>query len=190
MGRRSNPVLLSVLFGGAILFAIGLGWKLANRSAEPMGVATNGSGYEAPALEKRAIHLYFGDDQGQYLTAEQRVVDRPADAVTFGRQVLSELMAGPTQGGSPTLPKGAALRAFYILSNGIAYVDFKAGSFDNHPGGVSAELLSIYSIVNSLVLNVEEIRTVKILIGGQETATLAGHVDMSHPFKADMLWVR
>ena len=190
MGRRSNPVLLSVLFGGAILVAIGLGWKLASRSAEQMGDATHGSGYEAPTLEKRAIHLYFGDDQGRYLTAEQRVVDRSTDAVTFGRQVLTELMAGPTQGASPTLPKDAALRAFYILGNGIAYVDFESGSFGSHPGGVAAEMLSIYSIVNSLVLNVEEIRTVRILIGGQETATLAGHVDMSHPFKADMLWVR
>jgi spore germination protein GerM len=176
--------------GGMIFIAIGLGWMLADRSAEQPGEGPNGSGYKAPVLEKRAIHLYFGDDQGRYLTAEQQIVDRSADAVDFGRHVLTALLAGPTQGASPTLPKDAALRAFYMLNNGVAYVDFESGSFDHHPGGVETELLSIYSIVNSLVLNVEEIRTVKILIGGQETATLAGHVNMSRPFKADMLWVR
>ena len=51
-------------------------------------------------------------------------------------------------------------------------------------------MLTIYSIVNTLVLNMEEIRWVKLLIGGQEAATLAGHVDLSHLFNADMLWVR
>ena len=190
MGRKSHPVLFSVLFGSALLIAVGLGWMLANRSAEQLSDAPNGSGYGAPAFEKREIHLYFGDDQGRYLRAEQRIVDRPADAVAFGRQVLAALLSGPQQGASQTVPKGAVLRAFHILSNGVAYVDFESGSFDNHPGGVATELISIYSIVNSLVLNVEEIRAVKILIGGQEAATLAGHVDMSHPFKADMLWVR
>jgi spore germination protein GerM len=190
MKRRSHPVVTAVLFTGAIFIAIGLGWMLADRSAVKPGETPNGSGYKARILDKRAIHLYFGDDQGRYLTAEQQIVDRSADGVDFGRQVLTALMAGPTKGLSPTLPKAAALRAFYILNNGVAYVDFESGSFDNHPGGVETELLSIYSIVNSLVLNVEEIRTVKILIGGQETATLAGHVDMRHPFKADILWVR
>ncbi|MGD8834477.1 MAG: GerMN domain-containing protein [Desulfobacteraceae bacterium] len=190
MGRRWHAILLSTLFGSAILIAVGLGWMLANRSGEQLGDVPSGPGYGPRAVEKSEIHLYFGDDQGRYLTAEQRIVDRPGDAVAFGRQILAVLLAGPKQGASRTLPKGAALRAFHILSNGVAYVDFESGSFDDHPKGVATELLSIYSIVNSLVLNVEEIRTVKFLIGGQEAATLAGHVDMSHPFKADMLWVR
>jgi hypothetical protein len=50
--------------------------------------------------------------------------------------------------------------------------------------------MTIYSIVDTLVLNLEQVRQVKFLIGGQEAATLAGHVDLSRPFKADMLWIR
>lgn len=190
MGRRSHPILLFTLFCSAIAVAAVIGWYLADRSEEVTEIASNDLNDAAPVLEKREIHLYFGDLQGRYLTAEQRIVEQPADDVAFGRHILAVLLEGPKQGTSRTLPPDADLRAFYISSEGTAYVDFKAGSFDNHPGGVDTELLSIYSIVNTLVLNVEKIRSVKLLIGGQEAATLAGHVDLSHPIKADMLWVR
>lgn len=190
MGRRLHPALYLALFGSAILIAVGAGWFFAQQTTEQSNGELSTTRYEAPSFEKLEVHLYFGDGQGRYLTAEQRVVDRPADAVAFGRRILSALLEGPKQGATPTLPRGVGLRALYIIADGTAYVDFVNGSFDNHPGGVACELLSIYSIVNTLVLNVEEIRRVKILIGGQEAATLAGHVDLSHPFKADMLWVR
>lgn len=190
MGKRSHMFLFVALFAGAILVAVGVGWFAANKVSRTLDSGSNGPGYNPPVLEKRQIHLYFGDQQGQYLKAEQEVIDQPADAATFGRRILEALLEGPGKGTTPTLPEGASLRAFHILGEGVAYVDFSTGSFDGHPGGVESELLSIYSIVNTLVLNVEEIRSVKFLIGGKEAATLAGHVDLSSPFKADMLWVR
>ena len=52
------------------------------------------------------------------------------------------------------------------------------------------ERLSIYSIVNSLILNVSEIQMVKILINGKDALTLAGHIDLRFPLKADMLLIR
>ncbi len=190
MGRRLHPVLFFAFFCGAMAVAVSLGWFLANRSTQEFEHEAGSSGNVVHQLEKRQIHLYFGGRQGRYLTAEQRIVDQPADAVAYGRRILAALLEGPKKGASMTLPREVVLRAFYIVNDGVAYVDFESGSFDSHPGGVEAELLSIYSIVNTLVLNVEEIRSVKLLIGGQETATLAGHVDLSRPFKADMLWVR
>jgi hypothetical protein len=44
--------------------------------------------------------------------------------------------------------------------------------------------------VNSLILNIPEIETVRILVEGKEEATLAGHVDLRFPFQANMLFVR
>jgi hypothetical protein len=78
----------------------------------------------------------------------------------------------------------------FITPAEVAYLDFAAGSFSNHPGGAGAELLSIYSIVNTLVLNVDGIRSVKFLIGGRESVTLAGHSDLRFPFEVDMMWIR
>jgi hypothetical protein len=61
---------------------------------------------------------------------------------------------------------------------------------EKHPGGSRSELMTIYTIVNSLILNIPEIDAVKILIEGCESMTLAGHIDTRFPFKANMLLIR
>jgi spore germination protein GerM len=89
-----------------------------------------------------------------------------------------------------TLPEGTTLNAFYVTRDGIAYVDLSDKISQAQPGGVKSELFIIYSIVNSLILNIPEIDRVKILIGGRDTMTLAGHIDLRFPFKANMLMIR
>ena len=89
-----------------------------------------------------------------------------------------------------TIPAGTTLKAFYITRDGTAYVDLSEAIRDGHPGGVKSELFTIYSIVNSLTLNIPEIDAVKILIGGKEAMTLSGHIDGRFPFKANMLLIR
>jgi len=190
MGHRSRPTFYLVLIGSAIFVAVGMGGYLVHRSPEPNETAFTAPDNAPSAYEKREIYLYFGDGQGKYLKAESRVVDQPADAVAFCRRILSALFSGPRQSGISVLPQGVEIRALHITGDGIAFVDFETEAFDSHPGGVESELLSIYSIVNTLVLNVDDVRTVKFLIGGKEAATLAGHVDLSYPFEADILRVR
>ena len=174
----------------AIAFAVVAGWGIAKYTSEaaPDQVALPLKIAQTPG--KRMVHLYFGDGNGRYLVAEQRIMDQPADDVAFGRRLVEALIQGPQKGGSRTLPPDALLNAIYVTSGGTAFLDFGLDSFADHPGGVSAELLSIYSIVNTLVMNVDSIRSVKFLIGGREAATLAGHVDLQDLFEADMLWVR
>ena len=45
-------------------------------------------------------------------------------------------------------------------------------------------------MVNSLVLNVPQIDRVQLLIDGNQAPTLAGHIDLQIPVKADMLLIR
>ncbi len=190
MGRGSRPSVYLVLIGSAIVVAVAIGGYLAHRSLQRPETAYTAS-ENAPAIsEKQEIYLYFGDSRGEYLKAEPRTVDLPADPVALSRRLLTALFSGPRLGGIPVLPKEIEIRALHIMGDGIAYVDFEPESFESHPGGVESELLSIYSIVNTLVLNVDGVRSVKFLIGGKEAATLAGHVDLSHPFEADILRVR
>jgi hypothetical protein len=56
----------------------------------------------------------------------------------------------------------------------------------NHPGGILNEQATIYSIVNSLAYNLPEIQQVKILIGGVEKETLAGHCLLLLPLQMDL----
>ena len=191
ISRSSRKSALTFLvFGAALMIAVLAGWYFAKHAPEtnPLGVAVPDRVNGPPV--KSMVHLYFGDAQGLHLVAEQRIVEKPADGAAFGQRLVEALIQGPTQGASRTLPADARLDAIYTTPAGVFYVDFAAGSFSNHPGGVGAELLSIYSIVNTLVLNVDGIRSVKFLIGGREAVTLVGHAALQSPFEVDMLWVR
>jgi hypothetical protein len=65
-------------------------------------------------------------------------------------------------GGPERFPEGSSLR-------------------DEHPGGAWTEVLAVYSLVNTLVENFSDVKQVQILIDGNESETLAGHVDISRP---------
>ena len=75
------------------------------------------------------------------------------------------------------------LRQLYIDGQGTAYVDFSRDLQTKHPGGSGGELLTIYSIVDTLTTNFDQIHQVKILVEGSEVLTLAGHIDTRHPFR-------
>jgi spore germination protein GerM len=73
------------------------------------------------------------------------------------------------------------LRSISITRDGIARVDFSASLTREHPGGTSSEMLTVYSIVNTLAFNIDDIHRVQIVIEGQTIDTLAGHMDCRQP---------
>lgn len=136
------------------------------------------------------VHLYFADRDALFLIAEGRQVKNQEDPVALGRQIVEGLLKGPQKALARTMPVGVALKAFYLAPNHVAVVDLSGEIKENHSGGAKSELLTIYSLVNSLILNIPEIEAVKLLIDGREASTLAGHIDLRSPFKANMLLVR
>lgn len=152
----------------------------------------------SPAISKQGsqpqnasvAHLYFGDKDNLFLISEERIVRHSEDPTHFSRKIIEALIKGPTQGLARTIPIDTTLRALYITAEGVCYVDLSAAVRENYPGGAETELLTIYSIVNSLILNIPEIQAVKILIEGQESMTLAGHIDIQKPVSANMLLIR
>ena len=141
----------------------------------------------ALSLKKIKINLYFSNSE--FLTAEERIVLSADDPAVFGRVIILELLQGPRTGLKKVMPHDTAIRALYIADN-TAYVDFNTAIKEHHPGSIIGELTTIYAIVNSLILNVPEIKAVKILINGAETETLAGHIDLRSAFGPNMLMIR
>ena len=135
-------------------------------------------------------HLYFSDQDNQFLIAEERSLKHPENPALFAKRIVEALIKGPQLGLVRTIPKRTKIRAIYVTQDGICYVDLNSTIADQHPGGIKSELLTVYSIVNSVVLNVPEVEAVKILINGSESKTLAGHVDLQVPVKANMLLIR
>lgn len=174
-----------------LLLVVAIAIAFSMRSASTHRTDTEGHLVRRPvtAREKQAVYLYFADPKDRHLSAENRVLtlgETPADSA---RLVLEALLQGPAGDRISPIPEGTRIRAVY-LNGSTAIVDISPEIRDHHPGGSQAELHTIYAVVNSLVLNIPEVRSVKLLIGGKEADTLAGHIDLRFPLTANMLIVR
>lgn len=128
------------------------------------------------------IYLYFLDISSDRLKSEMRSINQAMSTVDQAKLTLTELVKGSTTGLKSTIPEGTVLLELFIDEKGCAYASFSYPLSQNHPGGITAELITIGSIVQTLASNFpEEIQKVQILIGNKEAKTLAGHIDISKP---------
>ncbi len=188
--RHNRTILaaIGILFiGGAVC----LSFQDASAQRAQLNREDSVSRPAGPTQSKRsAAHLYFADRDNYYLMSEQRVVSHSGDSVDNARSIVEALIKGPQTSLVRTIAADTELRAIYIIPDGVCYVDLSQAVGKDHPGGCNSELLTIYSVVNSLILNVPEIKRVKLLIDGKEVQTLAGHIDLVFPLEANMLLIR
>ena len=152
--------------------------KIRHSLDEPL---QEGDDVSQESLRTRSITLYFLSKDDNYLHSEKReIVDHPS-VVRQAIQSVEELLKGSQQGLLSPLPEGTELREFFITKRGVAYVDFSGDIRDEHLSGTSAELGTVFSVVNTLTYNFKSIKKVFILIDGSEKETLAGHIDLSQP---------
>jgi len=139
-----------------------------------------------PTEEMVEVNLYFSDSQAMYLVPEKRKIPQTPSLV---RQAVIELIKGPENSDLyPTIPEGTQVNEVYIADD-IAYIDLSEEIFKNHPGGSSGELMTVYSIVNTLT-EIPPVRGVQILVEGNETKSLVGHIDISMPLLRDENWIK
>ena len=132
-------------------------------------------------VERREVLLYFSDSEGGYLIGEKRKILKRNGAKEEAKETIIELIKGPKGKLIPTLPPRTELLTLEISDAGLAKVNFNPALSRDHPGGSSAEMMTVYSIVNSLSLNFPQIKRVQILIDGKPIATLVGHLSLEQP---------
>ncbi len=137
-----------------------------------------------PELLPRDVELFFADSQGTYLVSEGRQIAGCEDDRECIISLLSELVKGSQAGHQPVLPTQARILSVE-LENDLVRVDFTRQLVDQHPGGSLSELLTVYSLTNSLVGNFSYLRQVQILVEGEPLQTLKGHVRIDQPIYAD-----
>ena len=115
------------------------------------------------------------------VSLEATTIELPlsADPVERSKQLLVALIANAPSASQRTLPPDALLLAFYLQPDGTGVADFSDALSAETPSGIQSEQLAVDSIVRTLGANVTKIRQLKILIHGQDTDTLAGHLDLS-----------
>jgi spore germination protein GerM len=105
------------------------------------------------------------------------------DAQEEAKEVIDELIKGPKGKLIRTLPPRTRLLALRIDDEGVAKVNFDRALSKDHPGGSSAEIMTVYSIVNSLTLNFPQIKKVQILIEGRRE-NITGHLVLDRPISS------
>jgi germination protein M len=171
--------LVAVLLVLAIVFFRSGGEeKIKHYLDDPLQEKTN---LTDEPLQTRSITLYFLSEDDNYLHAEKReIIDHPS-VVHQAIQTIEELLKGSKNGLLSPIPVDTELREFFITKRGVAYVDFSGEIRDEHLSGTSAEMGTVFAVVNTLTYNFKTIKKVFILIDGSEKETLAGHVDLSRP---------
>lgn len=143
---------------------------------------------ESTSPTEREIVLFFPGSSDELLHGQKRTVLPIGAPEDRAKQCLEELIRGPNPPLLAALPDGVRLRQIYLLADGTAFVDF-SGELLAHRGGSLGELQTIYAVVDTLVANVREIRSVGFLVDGRPRETLAGHVDLERPLTADYQYV-
>jgi len=134
--------------------------------------------------EKREVLLYFSDFEEEYLVGEKREILKRDEVDEEAKEAIIELIKGPKGKLVHTLPPRTKLLTLRVNDKGVAEINFNKALSKDHPGGSSAEMMSIYSIVNSLTLNFPQIKKVQILIEGKTGETITGHLSLDQPISS------
>jgi len=130
---------------------------------------------------KREVTLYFSDQEAEYLIGEKREIRKKDEVEEEVQEVIRELIKGPKGRLLPTLPSQTELLSLQLDDKGIARVNFSRALSKDHPGGSSAELMTVYSVVNTLIINFPVIKRVQFLVEGKEIESITGHLSLSRP---------
>ncbi len=129
--------------------------------------------------------LYFPAlNEGKIIAETRSLTWAQADADRV-RQVVLALAEGSHQGYGRVLPASTTVRAVFLSADGTAYVDLANDILNDFTPGIQSETLAIYSMVNSITINIPSVKRVKFLIQGQEVETLDGHADLTAAFAPD-----
>ena len=141
-----------------------------------------GKGGKEKSREKKEVTLYFSDSNERFLFAEKRYIPKENNIEGQAKEIIKALADGSKTGLVNTLPRKTGIISVKIEGNQTAKINFDSNLIANHPGGSASEMATIYSLTNTLISNIPEVKNVKILIEGKEHESLKGHIDIRTPF--------
>lgn len=191
MTKKTRTVLaISV---AAVIIILLLALLLLRKKAPP--------GYE-PEVRNRAVDrgtdiaefikvkLFYFTETSVYMQPVFREIEVPGIREELYRRFIALLLAGDSGRITP-VPVGVQLRGLYFLgAKEMLVLDFNEQLSTDFPGGTTAELEFIYFMVDNLCYNFREIKKVKFLIGGNESKSLDGHIDLEKPFYPNFEWLQ
>jgi spore germination protein GerM len=182
--RRAAFMMIAALMVAAASALLMFAWPrlVAGPPTTPAGAPAAASPGLGRTIKAR---LFYVSDDGTRLRSVEREVPY-AEGPEQAREIVNAQIAPVAEPLLSAVPAGTVLRAVYVTERGDAYVDLSSEAVTAHPGGTLNELLTVYTIVDALTVNLPAVQSVQILIDGKEVATLAGHVDLRQPLAKNL----
>ncbi|KAA0893333.1 GerMN domain-containing protein [Oryzomonas rubra] len=163
-----------------LVIALAFGWMLWQKYQ---------TSYRIPATPQtkqhsgtRTVVLFFVAD-GNRLAREARELESCNEAGACIKNTLDALLSGPLGDYDVALPENTSLNSVRI-EGGTAVVDLSREFAVDLPSGSSAEMLAVYSIVDTISANYPQISRVKLTVEGN-SSTVLNHLDLSAPLAPD-----
>ncbi|HEX4956318.1 MAG TPA: GerMN domain-containing protein [Thermoanaerobaculia bacterium] len=173
--RRALAGACALAFAAVLAAGLACGRRERER---PVPVA---AAAETPRV-RLSVELYFPGER-TFLERERREIETTALPEDQIAAVVGALLAGPDDSGlAAVFEQPVEVGPCYLSPDGVAYVDLRSADGAPLPGlGSTQEIQTVYSLVNSVALNVNDVRRVVLLWNGTQPATFGGHLDTSLP---------
>ena len=193
MPRRFALALLTLLI--LLLVAFLVGRKLESPpggALKPTPTARPTLAVPPTPIAGRKVSVFFeGADEAFH--PEARELPASSDDIAFLRSIASAVLEGPRR---PELlrpfPPGWRLRGAYRMRDGLVVLDLApAAPREGAPAahwetGSHEEWSAAQTLAVTLAKNLPDVTRLVLLVGGEPVETLAGHVDLTHPFAPDL----
>jgi spore germination protein GerM len=180
------PVLAVLAIGLALFFFLSEDRETIKKAPLTAGPAAGEGAVSADLRPKRTVTLLFvGEDSESLIPEDREILADPASPAAEAREILRELIKGSQTGLLSAVPPETKLLQVYVDKDGTAFVDFSREFADRHPSGSTAEIATVFAVVDSLAQNLPSVKKVFLLIDGEERETLAGHIAIDHPILPD-----
>jgi spore germination protein GerM len=175
--RRKVSINLLIPFAiVALVFGV-LIWKKMHDSREVQPVPQ----VNQPATTRKGVLFFVAD--GTRLAREARELEACGETSDCLKDLLDELISGPVGELAEALPATVALNGVRMEGD-LAVIDMNQAFASEMPSGSSAEMLAVYSLVNTVCVNYPQITRVRITVEGNEK-TILQHLDLSEPLPPD-----
>ena len=189
-GALGRPIWVVPAIGvGGVVIGIVLVMTLLPRWLGSPGGGPAGSASGGDTRKIHATLFYVADDGGELVPVSREVPLGSTPGEQARRLVEAQLQPAPP-GSFTAIPAGTSVRSVFLTTKGEAFVDLSHEIMTGHTGGSLDEALAVFAIVNAITVNLPDVTGVQLLVDGKEVDTLAGHIDLRHPLRKSMKWVR
>ncbi len=184
MKRRPLWIALAVL--GLAAAATFFFWQRGAVEDRQTGVETvEVVGAAGAAAEDGVVAELYFPGRGGWLHAERHEVPASDQAEAQIAALVETLIAGPRGAGlASPLPRDVTVKSVYLMDDEVV-LDLASPERRPPPSGSQREMLTVYSLVNTVLLNTEGAERLVLLWNGQQPMTFAGHLYTARPLQAN-----